>query len=535
MFMRGAVFLFVFLALFSLVSPAGAQISDEGASRLRAILQKALDMQTEQVKLRGDEILLDGAINVEKKDTYYAAQMPAITILSSDKQTRVVLGRVAVNAMPGSTDDLWKLAVAIPSPILVYDGEKPFMTISLGAQSLSGIWSEALWGFVKLDMRIENVSVRSDDLNFVMDVSKVDGRYDLNETGKGMLSGPMDVSLQGLSFGDKTGVKAKIAEVLFTSKIKDLSVDVTKTFREKMREHMDAVSRNAQTIKTGPEASAELTEAMYGIVTDYLRKAFDSTSADLRVRGVEILPQGPESEGFSLAEGGFGFDVAGFRSGTASLGFRLGYKDMKISPVPKGMAALAPSEMRVKLSIDQIPLDKLIALGKTTIQSSASAQTGTAQDAVFLGVASAVPALLSEAGTKITVQEDHMASALYETNFTGTAVLNANAVNGAVVKGRMEVVGIENVLAWLKDNVSKVPEEAGTMGQAAQILTIMQMVGQQGTSADGKLSRTYDFVMDEQGRTLLNGSDLNSLVQGLNGGAGGGGALGSDGGEAPGQ
>lgn len=531
---RGVVFLFVFLALFSLVSPARAQLSDEGATRLKGILQKALDMQTTQAKFRGDEILLDGAINVEKKDTYYAAQMPAMTILSSDKQTRVVLGRVAVNAMPGSTEDLWKLAVAIPSPILVYDGEKPFMTISLGAQSLSGIWSEALWGFVKLDMRIENVSVRSDDLNFVMDVSKVDGRYDLNETGKGMLSGPMDVSLQGLSFGDKTGVKAKIAEVLLTSKIKDLSVEVTKT----LREQMETLSRNAEMAKTGSRASvepAEATEAMYGVVTDYLRKAFDSTSVDLRVRGVEVLPQGPESEGFSLAEGGFGVDMMGFRSGTASLAFRLGYKDMKISPVPKGMGALAPNEVSVKLSIDQIPLDKLIALGKTTIQSSASAQTGTAQEAVFLGVASAIPALLSEAGTKITVQEDHMASALYETNFTGTAVSNVNAVNGAVVKGRMEVVGIENVLAWLKDNAAKVPEEAGAMGQAAQVLTIMQMVGQQGTRADGKPSRTYDFVMDEQGRTLLNGSDLNSLIQGMNGGAGGAVPPGAGGGVAPGQ
>lgn len=514
---RGFLVLAVFLAFFLSLSPAKAEISDEGAAHLRSLFQGMLDQQKQQALVRHGELKTEGDIVVDKKDTYYAVQFPPTTFVGAD-HSRVAIGKIAVNAMPGDSPDLWKMAVAIPTPILIYEGDKRIMSLSLGAQSLIGVWNEPLANFVKLDSRIETIELKEETGRFNLKVPKIEARYDLNETTQGLWSGPMAIAVSGLSANSKSDDNVadggvKIAEILLDYKIKDLSPQAMKTFREQM----GAIAENAADPTAGQEASAQHLKAMYGLISQYLRTAFDTVSGDVRVKGLEITPAAKnDSHAFSLGEAGFGMDMAGFRSGAASLGFRVNYKDMKITPAPEEFGPLAPGEVQINLSVDQIPLHKILDLGKTAIESADSAET--AAQIAMMQAAMTLPALLSESGTKITLKDNRVAGNLYEATLNGTAITKVGAAKGAIVNGRMEIVGMEEVISWLKANGGKDPEEQAQANQVLTVLTTLQMVGQQGTNASGKPSRTYDFVLDEKGQMLLNGTDINVLIQSMNGG-----------------
>lgn len=513
---RGFLVFAVFLGFFLSLSPARAEVSDEGAAHLRSLFQGMLDQQKQQALVRHGELKTEGDIIVDKKDTYYAVQFPPTTFVGADK-FRVVIGKIAVNAMPGGSPDLWKMAVAIPTPILIYEGDKRIMSLSLGAQSLIGVWNEPLANFVKLDSRIETIELKEETGRFNLKIPKIEARYDLNETTQGLWSGPMVIAVSGLSADLKSddgsaGGGVKVAEILLDYKVKDLSPQAMKTFREQM----GAIAENAADPTAGQGASAQHLKAMYGLISQYLRTAFDTVSGDIRVKGLEITPTAKsDSHAFFLGEAGFGMEMAGFRSGAASLGFRVNYKDMKITPAPEEFGPLAPGEVQVNLLIDQIPLHKILDLGKTAIESADSAET--AVQIAMMQAAVSLPALLSEAGTKIMLKDNRVIGNLYEATLNGTAITKASAAKGAIINGRMEVVGIQEVIAWLKSNPDKNQENAAMTDQLLTTLTTLQMVGQQGTSTTGKPSRTYDFVLDEQGKMLLNGTDINVLIQSMGG------------------
>lgn len=509
---------------FLLCAPIPALAQDQTAARIEALFKEMLAGQRQQAAAHHGTLETDGEILVENKGAYYAVTVPATTFIGGEG-LKVVVGKIPVNVMAGDAPDLWKMALVVPSPIKVYQDNKPFLTLSLGAQSTSGVWNETLGNFVKLDSRIGAFKIREESGLFELSAPEISARYDLKETSKGLWSGPMLISMKEIAalFTDDgasgRGASFKAGELVFDYKVADLSPEAMKRFREQM----GALAENEADPATGAGPSAEHIKGMYALIRDYLRNAFESGSGDIRVRNLEIVP--PESakddRTLSLGEGGFGMDMSGFRSGNAALGFRFGFKEMKITPTPEDFGPLAPDSLQVNLSIDKIPLDKILELGKTTIDSAAASPEGAAQIAM-MQAAMMLPALLSESGTTVSLKDNRVASgSLYEATLNGTAIAKVGAAHGAVVSGRMEIVGIENVVAWLKAKSDKTQEDVAMTDQALKTLTALQMVGQQGTSAGGKPSRTYDFVLDEQGKATLNGTDIEALMQTIGGDGGG--------------
>lgn len=507
-------FLFFFCAL-SFAPAARAQISDEGAARLKALLTEILDAQRQQAVTRHGELKTEGEIVVEKKPTYYAAAFPQTTYLGSDR-TKFVIGRIAINAMPGSTPDLWKMAVAIPTPLRFYEDEKPVFTLSLGRQTVNGIWSQTLGNFVKLDSRIEDVALKEESGRFNLSVPLLTGQYDLNETSGANWSGPMRIRASNVqadiaSHADQPGAKIGIGEVAFDYNLKDLSPQAVKIFREQT----GAIAENAADPTAGGVTSVPHAKAVYALVSEYLRTAFDALSGGLRVKALTVQPHDPQSPAFSLGEGGFGMDLSGFRSGQVALGFSFDYDGMKITPEPAEIGPLAPGTLKVNLLLDKVPLHKLLDLGQSVMESAEKNPQSFAQLAMMQAAIS-LPALLSEAGTRIILKDNRIAGALYEAALNGTAVTKADAAKGAIVNGRVEIVGLEDVVAWLKSGQGKM--EKSDADALLRALTAIQMVGQQATAGNGKPSRTYDFLLNEQGQMLLNGTDIETVVQAIQGG-----------------
>ncbi|HRC26789.1 MAG TPA: hypothetical protein PKX87_05095, partial [Alphaproteobacteria bacterium] len=116
---------------------------------------------------------------------------------------------------------------------------------------------------------------------------------------------------------------------------------------------------------------------------------------------------------------------------------------------------------------------------------------------IGLQILASLPKLMSAAGTKITLHENRANGKLYDVTLNGQAIADSSAANGITAKGRMEVAGLDSVLAYLNDQMQK-STGAQRDALASQIgsLTVMQALGQQAKNAAGQNIRAYDFVVD---------------------------------------
>lgn len=510
------VFISFFCLLLSMPA-ARAQIDDQGAARLKTMLETLINTHRQHAATRQGTLKTEGEVLIEKKDTYYAASLPAATYVGPDG-ARMAMGKIAINAMPGEAPDLWKMAVALPSPIRFYEGDSLLYSLTFSGQSTNGIWNDTLGSFVKLDSRLETITLKQEGGLTEVTVPRFSALYDLSEGAKGLWSGPMRIAASGVkaliaSESHQPDATVEIGDVTFDYRLKDVSSVEVHTFQEQMR----ALRENAADPTAGQTASGAHAQAVYGLVAQYLRKAFDAASGQLRVKDLKIQPHKAESAQVFIKDAGIGIDLSGFRSGRVAIGFGGDYSGMSIAPPPETLGPLAPDALRVKLVLDQVPLDKILDLAKPAVDSAATSGAGAGKMALMQS-AIALPALLSEAGTKVVLENNRISSALYEATLTGTAIAKAEAAQGAVVNGRMEVTGIEEVIAWMKQRTIDAPDQKADMAQALKVLTALQLVGQQSKTPQGKPSRIYDFVLNEQGQALLNGTDINALAGMIEGG-----------------
>ena len=86
---------------------------------------------------------------------------------------------------------------------------------------------------------------------------------------------------------------------------------------------------------------------------------------------------------------------------------------------------------------------------------------------------------------------------------------------GATAKTRLEIFGIDKLIGYAQQAAADpaLPAEQKANAQSLlQTLTMLQMVGQQSKNANGQDIRTYDLELTADGKTLLNGADLMTVM-----------------------
>lgn len=119
-------------------------MADDGVNRLRVITENLLATQALTMAQKGQDLVMEGDIVVERIGDYYAITTPFLRV--QEKGQEWVIGMLAMNAAPISTNPKqWQMAVAIPTPITLQtrDGGQVLTTIELSDQSTNIIYDEA--------------------------------------------------------------------------------------------------------------------------------------------------------------------------------------------------------------------------------------------------------------------------------------------------------------------------------------------------------------------------------------------------------
>lgn len=497
---------------------AAAPIDDAGAARLKTMLDDLLATQMEGPKAQGVKVQTDGPVKVDKANGYYAATLPAYTLSDPDSGLSVSFGRVAINATASDTPRQWNMAVALPASIRMKTPDHGDITLSIGAQKTSGVWHEDLRNFVKLDSQINTIQIVNSAKTFTLSIPSVTSIYDLTDKGGDSWSGPANVIAKGLTLNavlpdQVSPLTLVIDDIAIKSTVRDLSIKAMSEYRDQI----EALSVTAGTDPNLPFSPAHA-EATVKLLADLFRNAWDGFSGEFSLHGLRLETPAIQTPGSSeparsiqLREGHFAMDTAGFRSGKVSLGVRIGHDGLEVVPEPQDLGPLMPTSTALDLRLENLPFRELVDLGLGSFKMAQ--QMPGMEQMVGLQVLASLPKLMSAAGTRVTFHENRLAGKLYNVLINGQMVADSSATNGLTAKGRMEIAGFEAVLTYLNGKLEKSSEqERNDLANYIGNLTTLQALGQQAKNAAGQDIRAYDFVMDPQGRMLLNGADFNALA-----------------------
>ncbi len=480
---------FVFLALLAYSPGAGAaEINAEGAAKLKGIFENFLSYQKSITEMGGAAAKLeyDGAITVEPAGNYYAITLPHARMLYPGGE-KLDIGMVSINASPYDTPGQWKMAVAVPTPIVLMDAAgKPEFKVSLGAQKAAGIWDEGLENFAKLDAQYGNILIESAKGDFIVRLPDSRILYDFAKAADGRWSGPGSLVVKNIDglFGSRKST-AKIAEIKADFSINQYNPAALREYKTRLTAWLDKVAKQAPPGAAAPPDQAQGAE-LADMLTSLLLNSANGFRAEYAVSGVEIShinPQTNAPQSMKIGRGFFGLDMNGFLADKVALSLRFGYDGFDIAPVPPGFEGILPAGMNIDFAFQNIPIRQLGELGKNAAVGAAL-QPEMAPLA-GLSFIMKTPAILSQAGTTLNVVNNFVGNRDYRFDLNGSARADINAVNSftgafkGVFKGLDKLLG--RVQAIAADPANPASENAKNL--SASLMT-MKASGKPETGPD---------------------------------------------------
>lgn len=495
------------LTLIFLASPAfAAEITAEGAARLKADIQAALEMRKNIQASAGSQYILEGELKVEPTDSYYAVTLPHLKI--KDVSGKVYdFGMIAANVIPGDEATEWKAAVAMPTPVrLVGSDGRPAGQVDIGGQKTLGVWDTKLNSFKRLDASFTDIGYSDPAKTTEIKVGAASVKNRLSAESNGHLSGPFSASADDWVITTTTdSSKITIKNLRFDGSIKDYDPEIGVS----MQKQMSALGQAGAKLTDGITSPTHMS-GLYDMMTDMLTKGSDAFSSRLSVSGLQFDTTNPDSQkpdGLTLNYAGLGFAMEGFRSGLVKTSLMLKYDGLKLQDQTDPETGLVPTSLNLDLAVNQLPLSQILDLGRKALEGGEGAG---AMEAMMTG-----PKLLTDAGTNLTHSFD-ITSPVYAAKGNGVVNADMKAVTGYTADQSVEIEGLDRMIQLLNAEIAKPDNpDAQDLQGVLQTLTIMQMVGQKDPANPDR--RTYKLVVDAEGKSLLNGADMSSLLGGMGG------------------
>ncbi len=506
-----------FITLFALAalsfSPDAAAATDR-SDDIRAIVGDFLSNYQTQLDSTASRLVMDGEILVEKSDHYYAVTLPHIKIEDRDG-SMLDIGMIAINAMPARTDGDWNMTIAMPTPIITYDENgDPAVTVRIGAQSFAGIYSPRLDNFYKFNAQYDQINVINHTNDLTIDLGRVTMVSDLTANNDDLWSGPTTLTVDNLhAYSDSQPGEIRANRI-------SGQIDIGDYDHKAMAAYEENLMALEESVRSGdnPAASARHQAGTYNLFSDFWTQAFNDLSVRLAVKSL-FSDSGERDDHpattFSLEQGHIHLGLSGLRQNLAGIHTGLAFQGFSSDAVKEtAIQDIEPQRFSLNISLNDIPLHDLVATGRETFKNTA--HIAESPQLPMIQMAMTMPQMLSAAGSHMAIRDSYMRNDLYDIGLDAKVTANVEAALGAVGESRLTIAGMDRLLAALKTagQSDALPEgKAAQLQQAATILTILQMVGQNETNDSGDAVRVYNVELNKQGQTLLNGTDMQALMQ----------------------
>lgn len=480
-------------------SPAFAAIDAAGAAHLKALFTDVLNQKATETQARGAKLVQDGPLTVEPAGSYYAITLPHLSTLAADG-SRLQIGMISINAQPDSKPDQWVITVALPATLKWFDAQgAEKAVISIGKQTCTGVWNEKTQNFLKLDAKYKDIKLDTPGKEFLAAIPDVSLLVDLNQDSTGNWSGPARFTARGIAVAASGGGAVSIGKLESESVVQGYSLDKATSYRQKV---------TAATTKAaaGTGTPADKTE-LYDVITSIIGDVWDGATVKVSVENIVAThtpPGGAAGSKFSLGNASIDLAFEDMRKDKIGAQAGVRYNGFAMEP-PADISKTIPDQLSFVISTENVPYKKLVAYGKTQISGQPPATpTSLAQ-------------IMQDAGMTITLQDFSLGNGIY--TYTSNGILNsdAKAADSFVGKAHAEITGLEPLAASLMKDAQdpQTPDaQKAQIQQALATMTILQMIGQQGTGKNGQPTRIYNVELTQSGQKLVNGTDLNTLLGG---------------------
>lgn len=489
------------LLAYSSMTPVSAQELDADGQRLKAMFDKLIQNQENAPAY---PIKFDGDVAVEQSGEYYAVTLPYATVDYPDG-SKFEIGMIAINASAHEQPDQWKMTFAIPTPIQYTDAKDgEGFIVNIGGQRASGIYNDTLGYFSKLDANYKDISMTNINNEFSFNLPEARIVYDLDSDESGLWSGPIYFSSNNINLNipNQGGEVFKMGALNLNMEMFKYNPASMDMYKEKLQSL--AQSEDGKT-QVDPSVMNDLVGAFFELIGDGFTSEYQMS--DIVIKGGDKQ----KFETLKLDNINFGFDMTGFLKNSVAFDLRMGYDGFDISPLPEDFPDVAPKNFNLDLSLENIPFKEISELG----QSTAEIAMGTPQMAQMAGmsVLFKLPALLSEAGTSLVINNNYLGNDTYHVDIDGKVVTDLKAVNSATADITGKIKNLDTLMQSLGTYIQSNPDDK-QMTQALMGLQMAKGFGEQQTDENGDPVHVFKFIMNPQGQMLLNGNDM-SLLMGM--------------------
>lgn len=489
-----------------------AQELDANGKKLKSLFQTLIDNQTRAVEKSGVNVNFDGDISVEQAGEYYAVTLPFLSLDYNDGSS-MEIGLIGINAAPHEGDDQWKMTFALPAQMNFLDADdQTLFTVDIGAQRSSGVWSESLGYFSKLDANFENVTFENTRDGFTLSLPSARAVYDLDEDENKKWSGPIY-----FTFNDITAKAPEVEGNAIEIGALNLNMELFKydpAALQDYRTKLEKILMTQQKEGEKPVANTQQASDLFTSLIALLGNGFTSEYqiSDFKIKG---SPTDEDFNSLSFDSAHFGLDAIGFTKDKVDLNMRFGYDNFILSPELEDIAALAPSNVNLDLSLANIPFNEITELGMNTLESGAASPGMAAMSLAFK-----LPAILSKAETTLLIEDNYYGNEMYHVDLDGAIKTDLTAVHTATADVKAKVRGIDAVIGYLANQAQKPDAPTQKLQQTIATLTMLKGMGAAGENDAGKPTHDFDVILDKNGKIFLNGQDMTAMMGLLGGMAG---------------
>jgi hypothetical protein len=495
-------FLRASLALVLLASPAhAAQIDAAGAAKLKQIFENVIIYQKTVPQAGKPELKYDGEVMVEPADKYYAVTLPHARMIYPDG-SKLDIGMISINASPHDTPGQWKMAVAVPTPIILMDAKQSqAVKVNIGGQQAAGIWDEKLESFAKLDAQYKAITIENPSTGFSVQIPEAQILYDFSLGADSTWTGPGRFLVKDITAALMGGGSAKIAEIKGDFTIDKYNPAVFKEYRDFLKAFLDENAKKPASTPPDPAKTGALAQQLRTV----LLRATDSFTSNYTISGLEVTRNNPATgtpETLKLGSAFFGLDAKDLMKDKVSMSTRLGFNGFSITPPPKGYDGVLPAEMNFDISFKNIPAKQIADIAQNTL-AGAVAQPEMAQMA-GLSLVMKIPGALSQAGSYAEIKNNYIGNDQYRFETNGVIKADLAALNMMTAAITAQFAGLDKLIERVKAIAGDLTNPAAPNAQKlSRSLDMLKAYGAPKPGAEG--TYTYDLKVTPEGQMLMNG------------------------------
>ena len=500
------------IAIFILTAsiPAFAVSENEATEIKAAVTSYINNLKTSYNNSPNVNVEYDGDVKVTPKDNYYEIILPKISFGVSNPQNPAdefltIIDPVVINTFQ-IDEDTWSASFSIPSPITAMDGnDKEVMKIKIGSQKASAMFMPKLMTATKYNLSYGNIII--DNLiekDIKVKIDEIVSSLNLEKQASGFWSGPVRFKVKNTSVVSND-LNLKIDDISVNGSYTDFDIDAMRLLSEKALKIDPLTATDAEKKELTDSYLKAMTQSTGGMSANISLNSMSGTYIDEKNKE-QIQRQ------FSIGNIGMGFTANQLRTDTANISFSFNLNALSLPPMDNAdtnniVKAVLPHNIEIDTVIQNIPIQKILT-EVVAVNTGTSTPNGLANQAIQSIV---------DAGTEIKINKNNFQSKDIDFITNGSVKASPTAILKVIADVTLKIRNLDNIIAKYSAP-GVLPQQ---FQQVIAMATMLQMVGVPETNAKGENIRSYRFQLTEDGKMMLNGSDMGALLgSGMAGGIG---------------